>query len=369
MTHGSDREGLFPNISSVRPSGRSPPHTYLVTDGLPEGMDEYGACRLCEWQCGVDRREGERGVCRVGRAEIAATMCSAALRSYIVTLTGCCYRCLHCNAYRISQSPDPGWQYRGYVSPAALVAEAAERMAAFAGPRLRTISFTGGDPIIHLPYIEEVGREVDRQGLGCGLGLSTGGFATRETMARIVSLCDVITLEIKAFSDGCHRALTGAPVGPVLTNAAYLIEHGRDRIRVFRTVVIPGMTDGEVEEIASFITALDPTVPYRLIGFRPNNVLYYHPGPSREEMERLCGLCRDTGLVDVAWSGYYPEGVEADVAAAAARLAPAYGDDPGAALTAAYAAICGCPTHPRDCGHCPLRDQCPATLHEPWRRS
>jgi pyruvate formate lyase activating enzyme len=332
-------------------------------------MDGYEACRLCEWQCGVDRQTGERGVCRVGRAEVAATMCSAALRSYIVTLTGCCYRCLHCNAYRISQSPDPGWHYRGHVLPAALVAEAAERMAAFDGPRLQTISFTGGDPIIHLPYIEEVGREVDRQSLGCGLGLSTGGFASREAMSRIVSLCDVVTLEIKAFSDGCHRALTGAPVAPVLRNAAFLVENGRDRIRVFRTVVIPGMTDGEVEEIAAFIAGLDSTVPYRLIGFRPNNVLYYHPGPSRDEMERLCGLCRDTGLVDVAWSGYYPEEVEADVAATAARLAPAYGDDPAAALTAAYAAVCGCPTHPRDCGNCPLRDHCPATLHEPWRRT
>ncbi|MDN7023792.1 radical SAM protein [Methanoculleus sp. FWC-SCC1] len=330
-------------------------------------MTDLESCRLCEWRCSADRLRGERGVCRTGRAEVAATICSAPLTSYIVTLLGCCYRCLHCNAYRISQYPDPGWHYAGYVPPAALVADAREQIAAFPGPRIRTIGFTGGDPIVHLPYIEEVAAEVGRQGLGVGIGISTGGFATPETMERIVDLCSVITLEIKAWSDPVHRALTGAPVGPVLRNAASLVREGRDAIRVFRTVVIPGMTDGEVGAIAGFIASLDPSVPYRLIGFRPNNVLYYHPGPSREEMERLCGVCRDAGLEDVAWSGYYPEAVPDEVGAGAARFTAAYGGDPAAALTAAYAAACGCPTHPRNCGSCPLRDRCPATLKEPWR--
>ncbi|KQC04699.1 MAG: hypothetical protein APR53_02940 [Methanoculleus sp. SDB] len=330
-------------------------------------MKELESCCLCEWRCSVDRLRGEPGVCRIGRAEVAATMCSGSLASYIVTLLGCCYRCLHCNAYRISQYPDPGWRYRGYMPPEVLVAEAREQIAAFSGPRIRTIGFTGGDPIIHLPYIEEVAAEVERQGLSAGIGISTGGFATPETMARIVDLCRVITLEIKAFSDPVHRALTGAPSGPVLRNADYLVREGRDRIRVFRTVVIPGMTDGEVDDIAEFIASLDPTVPYRLIGFRPNNVLYYHPGPSRDEMERLCGACREAGLDDVAWSGYYPEMVPDGVAAEAERLADRYEGNPAAALTAAYAAFYGCPTHPRNCGACPLRDRCPATLREPWR--
>ncbi|MDD3857030.1 MAG: radical SAM protein [Methanoculleus sp.] len=314
-------------------------------------MEELESCRLCEWRCGADRLRGERGVCRVGRAEVAATMCSGTLASYIVTLLGCCYRCLHCNAYRISQYPDPGWQYAGHVPAARLVADARERIAAYRGPRIRTINFTGGDPIIHLPYIEEVAGEVKRQGLDLGIGISTGGFATGATMARLVGLCRTITLEIKAWSDPVHRALTGAPVGPVLRNAEYLVREGRDRIRVFRTVVIPGMTDREVSGIAEFIASLDPTVPYRLIGFRPNNVLYYHPGPSKEQMEHLGAACRKAGLEDVAWSGYYPNAVPDEVAARAVLLAPPYEGDPGAALTAAYAAACGCP----------------ATLREPWR--
>ena len=92
------------------------------------------------------------------------------------------------------------------------------------------------------------------------------------------------------------------------------------------------MTDGEIEQIARFIASLDATVPYRLIGFRPNNVLYYHPGPSHDEMERLCEVCREAGLTDVAWSGYYPEAVPDAVRAEANRLKEAYGGDDAAAL-------------------------------------
>jgi pyruvate formate lyase activating enzyme len=140
----------------------------------------------------------------------------------------------------------------------------------------------------------------------------------------------------------------------VLRNAEYLVQEGRDRIRVFRTVVIPGMTDGEVCAVAEFIASLDPGVPYRLIGFRPNNVLYYHPGPSREQMEYLCAACRDAGLEDVAWSGYTRKQCRDEVAAGATRLTAAYGGDPAAALTAAYAAACGCPTTPATAGHAPF---------------
>jgi len=225
------------------------------------------------------------------------------------------------------------------------VARARERIAAYSGRRIRTISFTGGDPIIHLPYIEEVAVGMRRQNLDLGIGISTGGFATEEAMERIVSLCRTITLEIKAYSDRVHRALTGAPVAPVLRNAEYLVQEGREKIRVFRTVMIPGMTDRGIGTIVEFIAALDPTVPYRLSGFGQTTFLYYHPGPSREQMERLCVVSRRAGLEDVAWNGYYPEVVPGEVAGWAARLNGIYDGDPAAALTAAYAASCGCPTH------------------------
>ncbi|WP_440955680.1 radical SAM protein [Methanosarcina sp. Mfa9] len=354
-------------------------------------MTDLENCELCEWRCGVNRLAGERGVCRVGGPEVAATSLSGTLKSYSVTLLGCCYRCLHCNAYRISQYPDPLWWYGRHISPEELVSDAETRIRAYSGsaynePSYRgsacnvsgkefekefeidKISFTGGDPIIHLPYIEEVAGVLRKRDSKLGVGLATGGFCTPESMERIAGICSSITLEIKAFDDEVHRALTGAPVGPVLRNASYLAENAREKIRVFRTVAIPGMTDKQVVKIAEYIAALDPEIPYRLIGFRPNFVLYYHPGPEKEMMEKLAEKCRDAGLKDVAWSGYYPEAYPEGIEKKAEILEKRYSGNREAGLTAAYALETGCPTHPRNCGECELRDRCPATLREPWNR-
>jgi len=349
-------------------------------------MTDLENCELCEWRCGVNRLAGERGVCRVGSPEVAAASLSRTLKSYSVTLLGCCYRCLHCNAYRISQYPDPLWWYGRHISPEELVSDAEIRIRAYGESvysrpacsdsgkesgkefEIDKISFTGGDPIIHLPYIEEVAGVLRKRDSKLGVGLATGGFCTPKSMERIAGICSSITLEIKAFDDEVHRALTGAPVEPVLRNASYLAEKAREKIRVFRTVAIPGMTDKQVVKIAEYIATLDPEIPYHLIGFRPNFVLYYHPGPEKEMMEKLAEKCRDAGLKDVAWSGYYPEAYPEGIEKKADMLKKRYSGNQEAGLTAAYALETGCPTHPRNCGECELRDNCPATLREPWNR-
>ncbi|MEA1894230.1 MAG: radical SAM protein [Euryarchaeota archaeon] len=310
---------------------------------------ELARCNLCEWRCGVNRLEGERGVCRAGmHPEIAYTMLSETLSSYSVTMLGCNFRCIYCNAYRISQYPDAQWFYRDYVKPSVLADEAISRMK----PDTDKIGFTGGEPTIHLPYIEEVVRAIRDRGTEIGVGIATNGFCTPETLMRVIDIATSISFEIKAYDDDVHRMLTGAPSAPVLRNAKVLATSARDSIRVFRTVVIPGITDRQVLKIAAFIADIDPTIPYRLIGFRPNFILYYHPGPSMALMNDLTERCKDIGLTDVAWSGYYPTempgGSETEIAMQ-------------------YLKRAGCPKYPRSCGECELRDRCPACLLEPWR--
>ena len=106
--------------------------------------------------------------------------------------------------------------------------------------------------------------------------------------------------------DDVHRTRTGAPSTPVIRNADVLATSARESIRVFRTVVIPGITEHQVLKIAEFIADFDPTIPYRLIGFRPNFILCYHPGPGMALMNDLAEQCKGVGLTDVAWSGHYP---------------------------------------------------------------
>jgi pyruvate formate lyase activating enzyme len=309
-------------------------------------MKEFEECRLCAWDCGVDRTE-VAGVCNVNLPEIAYTCLAQSLESYSITLLGCNFRCLYCNAYRISQYPDTNWFYRGYVAPRTLAQEAVEKMRA-AG--ITKLGFTGGEPTIHLPYIEAVVEAVKQQMPELQVGFTTNGFATEASMKRIVAMCSYITLEINAFHADTHLTLSGAPVEPVLRNAEYLMEN-REKVRAFKTVVIPRINDTEIEAIAQFIAAHDPTIPYHLVGFRPSFMLYYHPGPSMRELDEIGKRCEHY-LETVEWGGRYP-------------TESAFGES-GAQLAMNYAALAGCISKDRNCGLCGMNKRCPAILKEPW---
>jgi len=322
-------------------------------------LNELKACTLCEWRCKVDRLSGERGVCRVGIPEIAYTSFAYILKSYSITFLGCCFRCIYCNAYRISQYPDAGWIYRGYSEPEDVVYELYKALSTPLAQKIgmRRLSFTGGEPSLHTPYMEAVVDRAREVVPGIEVGIATNGFSTRHTLKRLMTLASYFNFEIKAFDGTVHEALTGAPVEPVLRNAESVATKNPEKIRVFRTVVVPGITDAQVPKIAEFIRDIDPVIPYRLIGFRPSYILYYHPGPSKRLMQRLVKTCKDIGLKNVDFSGYYPIN------------APVKADDTGAdaaQVAATYLQLAGCPTNPRNCGSCTLKDRCKATLMEPW---
>jgi pyruvate formate lyase activating enzyme len=309
-------------------------------------MKGFENCKLCEWKCGINRYN-EVGVCNVKLPEIAYTCLAQSLKSYSITLLGCNFRCLYCNAYRISQYPDTNWFYRGYVAPKGMAKEAVDKLRV-AG--LEKLGFTGGEPTIHLPYIEEVVIEAKKLMPKLKIAFTTNGFATEASMKRIVNICSYIALEINAFNDDTHLALSGAPVEPVLRNAEYLIEN-KAKIRALKTVVVPGINDNEIEEIAKFIASFDTSIPYHLIGFRPSFMLYYHPGPTRKELAEIGRRCK-RHLENVTWGGESPKEVQFD--------------DSGAALALKYAELAGCVSKDRNCGRCSMNKNCPAILKEPW---
>jgi pyruvate formate lyase activating enzyme len=322
-------------------------------------LNELRACTLCEWRCNVNRLNGERGVCRVGIPEIAYTSFAYVLKSYSITFLGCCFRCIYCNAYRISQYPDAGWRYRGYSEPEEVADEVHTALGTPLAQEIgiHRLSFTGGEPSLHTPYLEAVVGRTREVVPGIEVGIATNGFSTHHTLKRLMAIASYFNFEIKAFDDAVHEALTGAPVEPVLRNAEFIAAKNPEKIRVLRTVVVPGITDTQVPQIAEFIKDIDPVIPYRLIGFRPSFILYYHPGPSKRTMQRLVKTCRDIGLKNVDFSGYYPANTAVK---SKHRRADA------AQVAAMYLRLAGCPTNPRNCGKCTLKDGCKATLMEPW---
>lgn len=323
-----------------------------------EYLNDLKRCQLCSWNCKVNRLEGERGVCRAEIPEIAYTGLTPVLKSYSVTLLSCSFRCIYCNAYRISQYPDSGWIYRGYVEPDNLVREALEAFeTSFArNIGVKKFSFTGGEPSIHTPYLEEVTSRMKEKIPELEIGIATNGFSALKTMKRMAKLSSYINFEIKAFDDEIHQAITGAPAEPVLRNAEWLARKHPEKIRVFRTVVIPSINDSQIPKIAQFIRDIDPNLPYRLVGFRPHFMLYYHPAPSKGFMQEFVELCKKQGLEKVDYSGYYPSG----------NIYMTHKDKKGIKMLYNYLNNVGCYRRPRNCGLCPEKNHCPAIILEPW---
>jgi pyruvate formate lyase activating enzyme len=324
-------------------------------------INEFKNCKLCYWECGVNRVNGEIGICRIGLPEIATIDISIATNSITVTFLGCCFRCIYCNAYRISQYPSVGWFYRGYIEPEKLADELINFMKL---KNINAISFTGGEPTINMPYIEEVVNIVREKIGNVKVGFATNGFSSINTMKRMIDLSSFISFEVKAFDDEIHRAITGAPIKPVLRNIEYLIRNGRDKIRVIRTVVIPGINDNEIEKIAEFIASIDESIPYRIIGYRPNFILYYHPGPSRKLMEELTEKAKKKGLKNVDWSAYYPIEIHEKILEISRKID--WCEKEEAKIAYAYLSLAGCIKKIRDCGSCELKNSCPAMLWRPW---
>ncbi|MGD8230301.1 MAG: radical SAM protein [Desulfobacteraceae bacterium] len=325
------------------------------------------ACELCEHRCGVNRLEGETGVCRVSMPTVAsATLHPAPPESYTVFMAGCNYKCLNCQNWTISQYPDNGFRQRGYEDPAELAQECINRLDSISGKMMGAdrIFFSGGEPTVHLPYIENIVQEARRIRPETKVNFDTNGYMTEESLGRILDFTTSITYDLKAYHDELHLALTGASSRPVLRNAKYIGTQARDNLWEFRILVIPQINEEEIRPLTEFVAKIDASLPVCFLAFRPNYVLENHPGAGRGLMEKCVGIARDSGLKNAYWSGH-PDipGREIPVEPGMDKIYVSK----GARMAASYALRSGCTTHPRGCATCPSNQACALKRHIPGR--
>ena len=320
-------------------------------------------CNLCEHRCGVNRLEGETGICRMTMPAVAsATLHSAPPESYTVFMAGCNYKCLNCQNWTIAQLPDNGYQPRGFVSAKELAIECVTQLDSPAAKLMGAdrIFFSGGEPTIYLPYIEEVIAEARKLSPGLKVNFDTNGYLTNASLKKVLKFTTSITYDIKAFNDEVHLALTGASSEPVLRNAKYIGRFAKDKLREYRILVIPKINEDEIEPLCCFIADIDADLPVCFLAFRPNYVLEHHPGAASKLMDRCVDIAQKSGLKNAYWSGQ--TGIYGAVSAPQEKVVSAYQMD-GARLAGAYAA--GCRTHARHCTNCSSHQACPVKSYVP----
>jgi pyruvate formate lyase activating enzyme len=239
-----------------------------------------------------------------------------------------------------------------FIDPAALAAVCVERLESVEGMLIGAdrIFFSGGAADIHLPYVDEVVGEARLLRPETRVNFDTNGFLTEQSFERVLGFASSVTFDIKAFDDEVHRAVTGAPVAPVLRNAGLIGAEHPGQLWEYRILVIPDITHGQVEPLCEFIASIDRSLPVCFLAFRPNYVLEGHPGADAALMERCLETARGAGLLNAHWAGQ--TGLLGSVTPCSdSAIEDAY-QSPAARLAGGYAARAGCVTHPRDCGGC-----------------
>jgi pyruvate formate lyase activating enzyme len=322
-------------------------------------------CTLCEHRCGVNRLEGETGICRMTVPVVAsATLHPAPPESYTIFMAGCNYKCLNCQNWAIAQLPDNGYQPRGFVSAKELAIECVTQLDSPAAKLMGAdrIFFSGGEPTIHLPYIEEVIAEARKLSPGLKVNFDTNGYLTSVSLEKVLKFTTSITYDIKAFSDEVHLALTGSSSQPVLRNAKYVGRFAKDKLWEYRILVIPKINEEDIEPLCCFISDIDANLPVCFLAFRPNYVLINHPGAAAELMDRCVSIAKKSGLKNAYWSGQ--TGISGLISACPDKVVSAY-QTTGGQLAGAYACAAGCRTHERNCAACSSHQACPVKRYIP----
>ncbi|MFP3905053.1 MAG: radical SAM protein [Armatimonadota bacterium] len=292
------------------------------------------------------------------------TLHPAPPESYTVFMTGCNFRCLHCQNWGIAHYPASEVQVDGWVEPQELAEEAVSALKSARGQVIGAdrIFFSGGGPTCSLPYVEEIVREARRMEPDVKVNFDTNGFMTAGALGRILDFTTSITYDLRARDDEVHREITGAPVEPVLRNARIVADHP-EQLWEFRILLIPGINQAQVRPLAEFFAAIDPDLPVSFLAFRPNFVLENHPGATTAQLQKAVEEARQAGLQNVHWAGR--PGLSGE------RREPADIDltKPEARQAAAYSLATGCETHPRDCGRCWQQQECPVKDYRAVRRT
>lgn len=178
----------------------------------------------------------------------------------VVFLQGCNFRCLYCanpdtiNPQGESKATDPQDILR-----------MATNQKPFFGKK-GGITFSGGEPTIQAKDLIPLFRMLKKEGIH--ICLDTNGSIWNEDVKELLTLTDLVLLDVKEFNNTRHRRLTGHGNAQTLETAAWL--EANEKPFWLRYVLVPGYSSFR-EDIKALGTHFHP---YRMI--ERVEILPYH---------------------------------------------------------------------------------------------
>ena len=199
---------------------------------------------------------------RIHSFETFGTLDGPGIR-FVIFMQGCPLRCLYCH------NRDT-WDKRGGLEYTAeqVMAEVVKYISyfRFSGGG---VTVSGGEPLLQHAFVTELFRSCHKEGIHTAL--DTSGCTDTEGLDELLSLTDLVLLDIKHPSEAGHRRITGTGRDKPAAFARLLSERN---IPVWiRYVLVPGYTDSEEDLLsaASLIKSMNnvkkvEVLPYHSMG-------------------------------------------------------------------------------------------------------
>lgn len=253
-------------------------------------------CHLCQRRCGVDRKKGEKGFCRLtDTSRYVAEFLHIGeepelVPSHTVFFTGCVFSCVYCQNWDISMHPESGRE----VDPA----ELARRIDQVRLKGARNLNLVTPTP--HLPNILKIIRKIS---VNTPVVWNSNMYHSPEAGKLLEGVVDVFLADLKYGNNEC--ALKYSKVKEYMeTVKSNLMFASHDAEILMRHLVIPGHLDCCTRKIIDWTARCIPKTRFNLMfQYRPEHLACRYPEInrclSRQEMEKAIAIVKEAGLEDV----------------------------------------------------------------------
>lgn len=153
---------------------------------------------------------------------------------FVIFLQGCPLRCGCCH------NPETWDESGGYEATAEEIFEKVKRYKEYFG-KDGGVTVSGGEPLLQAEFVEKLFSLCKEEKIHTCL--DTSGCILNEPIKKMLSLTDLVLLDIKYTTDTLYKQHVGCSLSNVLVFLGYLNEIKRDTW--LRQVIIPGKNDDE----------------------------------------------------------------------------------------------------------------------------
>ena len=212
---------------------------------------------------------------------------------YVIFLSGCRMRCRFCH------NPDT-WSDKGEEWTARELFDRAKRYKTY-WKNNGGITVSGGEPLLQKEFVYSLFALAKREGIHTALDTAGQPFSEdkewMELFEELMSVTDLVLLDLKQMDPRGHRELTGVDNTNILKMARWLSDNGKKMW--IRHVLVPGVTDDKEDllKMREFIDSLKTVervevLPYHTLGlikWKELNIPYTLedvPTPTEEQVRQ-----------------------------------------------------------------------------------